>query len=237
MNGGSTSAKSSSTAKTPQPSETSPNSGTAQAVRCRSGRGKSVAKPNTTPLPRAKQRGRSSERHQDREGAVIPARGVSRTEQMRSLIAALPPEKQPLTMPTGDLFFRTANSVCIVLPPPHPALNAHNKGHWRKKTKLVKSLRWWSARTAANAMKELKLQTFAKASIGYLFYFPDDIQRDSANAIQSQKPAVDGLVDAKLLSNDNWQTLHLAGAICGIDRKNPRTVLVITPIDSVPSVP
>lgn len=193
-----------------------------------------MGKPIESPLSRAKQRERSSERQQARVGA---APGTSRTEQMRAMIAALPPEKQPLTLPKGDQFFRADGSVCIVLPPPHPALNAHNKGHWRKKTKLVKSLRWWACQAAKKAVESLKLKTFQKAAVTYYFYFSDDIQRDTANAVQSQKPAIDGLVDAKLLANDNWQCLFLAGARCGIDRENPRTVIVLEPIDAVPSVP
>lgn len=166
---------------------------------------------------------------------------MSRVDQMRAMVSQLPPEKQPLLFPKGDQFFVGTMadglpSIAIVLPPPHAALNAHNKGHWSKKTKLVKTLRWLACQTAKKAMDAFKLKPIETAAIEYRFYFPDDIHRDSANAVQSQKPAIDGLVDAKLIARDNWQSLFLSGVYCGIDAANPRTVVLVHAINSIPTL-
>ena len=50
--------------------------------------------------------------------------------------------------------------------------------------------------------------------------------RDEANLIQSQKPAIDGVVDAKVIPDDSIKYLHIAGIWCGEDSENPRVELI-----------
>lgn len=149
------------------------------------------------------------------------------------------PCKLPLQMPKGPTFvWQDAVTLVLVLPPPHPALNAHNKGHWSKKTKLVKSLRWWTKRVVEKAQESLtRKRKWDAATINYLFFFPDDIQRDSANAVQALKPAIDGIVDSGLIPDDDWKHLFQSSVYCAVDRVNPRTVIVLRRAIDIPADP
>jgi hypothetical protein len=109
-----------------------------------------------------------------------------------------------------------------VLPEVHAGLNSHNKGHWNTKQKLVQALRW-KAKTRASAYR---FPTWPAATVEYRFFFPDGLRRDEANAVQSQKAAVDGVVDAGLFPSDDYLYLHIVGVFCTIDKKNPRTELL-----------
>lgn len=142
---------------------------------------------------------------------------------MRELAKRLPPEHRPLVDPAGQLFHATEDTILLVLPECHAGLNAHNKGHWSKKQILVKALRW-KAKTRAQSCQ---VKAWEAATIEYRFFFPDAIRRDQANAIQSQKPAIDGIVDSGLLRYDDWQHLHITGVFCAIDASNPRTELLL----------
>ena len=116
------------------------------------------------------------------------------------------------------------DTITIVLPPVNPKLNAHNKGHWRGKAAAVKSLR---NLTHALTLEQTR-ERWPAATIQYRFYFPDKRRRDEANAIHSQKAAVDGVVDAGLIPDDDWQHLSIAGVTCEVDRDNPRVEFVFT---------
>ncbi|MCP4782799.1 MAG: hypothetical protein GY903_00985 [Fuerstiella sp.] len=116
------------------------------------------------------------------------------------------------------------DAITIVLPPVNPKLNAHNKGHWRGKLKAVKSLR----QLAGFLTREQTREQWPAATIQYRFFFPNKLRRDQANAIQSQKAAIDGVVDAGLIPDDDWQHLAIAGVTCEVDRTNPRVELVFS---------
>lgn len=113
--------------------------------------------------------------------------------------------------------------MLITLPPPDSRLHAHNTGHWRDKASAVKSLRAY----AYVIGKAAKSKTFNRARIKYRFFVGDNRRRDSANLIQSQKPAIDGLVDAGVIRDDCWQALRIVGVDVVIDRDKPRVELVI----------
>ena len=142
---------------------------------------------------------------------------------MRELAKKLPADQRPLLDPAGSLFRATTDAILLVLPECHAGLHAHNKGHWSKKQVLVKALRW-KAKTRAEACQ---VKAWEAATIEYRFHFPDEIRRDQANAIQSQKPAIDGIVDSGLIPGDDWKHLHIVAVSCSVDTKNPRTELVL----------
>lgn len=64
------------------------------------------------------------------------------------------------------------------------------------------------------------------AFIEYRFYFGDDRKHDAANAVQSMKAAIDGIVKAGLIPDDDYDHLWIKSICCGIDTKNPRTELI-----------
>lgn len=121
--------------------------------------------------------------------------------------------------------------ISIVLPPPSAKLHAHNKGHWRSKSNAVRELRFSAATLVRAAMARESIQeSWDAAEIEYRFYFKDNRRRDAANAVQAMKPAIDGVVDAGLISDDCWQRLQIVGVVCGIDRENPRTALILNEV-------
>lgn len=117
------------------------------------------------------------------------------------------------------------NQITITLPPPNPKLHAHATGHWRAKAGPTKALR-----NEAKLLTTLELRgrrvKWNKAKVTYRFFFKTRHRRDAANAVQSMKPAIDGVVDSGLIPDDCWEVLEIAGVECHVDRENPRTELV-----------
>lgn len=113
--------------------------------------------------------------------------------------------------------------VVITLPPPDRRLHAHAKGSWRAKAAPTLRLRVIACNEARRLAGGL---SWPAARLRYRFLFADRRRRDAANAIQAMKPAVDGVVDAGLIPDDDWQHLTIDGVHCAVDRDNPRTELV-----------
>ena len=94
-------------------------------------------------------------------------------------------------------------------------------------------LRWLATQRAKKALlchPKLfpKQPAFEVAAVSYTFYMPDDRVCDASNMIQSQKAAIDGIVDSGLIAGDRWQLLRIAEVTVKIDATNPRTVLSFT---------
>lgn len=117
----------------------------------------------------------------------------------------------------------TPAAIAITLPFPDPKLHAHNKGHWRTKRQAVKDLRL-QGMLAANGKVNKPIES---ATICYDIYYPAKRKYDLANTVQSCKPAIDGVVDAGVLVDDNWQVLEIGYVRGHLDRKNPRVVVTI----------
>lgn len=114
--------------------------------------------------------------------------------------------------------------IVIDLPQVNPKLHAHNKGGWRGKSSAVKALRA-EARVKTRNVMPVGYTPWPFAVVVYRFYVPDLRRRDLVNMMQSQKAAIDGVVDAGLLVDDDWQHLAIGAVRCVVDRKNPRVVL------------
>jgi len=143
----------------------------------------------------------------------------------------------PLVIPTGPEWYVGKECVTLVMPPPHPALHAHNTGHWRKKANVVTQLRWLAKQRALSAARAMhangRVYTWSYATISFGFFFADEIQRDRTNCVQSQKPAVDGIVDSKLIAGDDYKRLEIGQILCAVDRDNPRTVICVRKLDGI----
>jgi crossover junction endodeoxyribonuclease RusA len=111
--------------------------------------------------------------------------------------------------------------ITIILPPINPKLHAHNTGHWRTKAQHVSHLKAL-ARIATIAETR---ERWERATVEYRFFVPDLVRRDEANMIHSQKAAIDGVVKAGLIPDDDWTRLHIAGVFVAVDRENPRVEL------------
>lgn len=133
-------------------------------------------------------------------------------------------------------------TVQIELPLPEPALHAHAKGHWRGKAAAVKAARELAFAAALGAtvdaldpvtqrwVNQRRLQRdlrWTTATLHYRFCFPDNRERDAVNYMHMCKAYIDGIVaDAGLVVKDSWQHLEIGRIDCGIDRDNPRVVLM-----------
>ena len=140
----------------------------------------------------------------------------------QEMLQQLPADERPFVDPSGPKFHIAKDTVTLILPPPHIALNAHQGGRWHKKMIFVSALRFRAKETCKAATK-LK---WPAATITYAFYFADRTARDEVNAMQSLKGAIDGIVDAGLIPDDDYKHLHLAGVVCRTDPTNPRTELI-----------
>ena len=127
-------------------------------------------------------------------------------------------------------------TITIELPFPSPELHAHSKGsHWPK-SKATKAAREQAFGFGLQARNKRELpKCDCRSEISYSFFVPDLIARDESNMVQSEKPALDGLVDAGVIFKDDWRHLHTAQIDVELDRERPRVVLRIEWTGIVPS--
>lgn len=93
----------------------------------------------------------------------------------------------------------------VALPPGMELLNANQRTHWRVRHARTKALR----EAAAVLARQQKIPTLARAHIVGVYMPPDRRRRDVANLYPSFKAAIDGLVDAAVLDDDD--DTHLVG--------------------------
>ncbi|MET7713734.1 hypothetical protein [Streptomyces sp. NPDC005407] len=109
-------------------------------------------------------------------------------------------------------------------------INANQTLHYRKKADLVKALR----NTAWALARQAKLPALQRAHIFYVIH-PDTKgrRRDPGNWSPSAKAAVDGLVDAGILPDDNSTRLIGPDPRIGSPIKGSQLVLYITDLDQM----
>lgn len=119
----------------------------------------------------------------------------------------------------------------IKLPLNTQLISANDTLHFRKKAELVKALR----NTAWATARQAKLPALQRAHIFYVLH-PDTKKRrrDPGNWSPSAKAAVDGLVDAGVLPDDNEAHLLGPDPRIGIPIKGGQLVLIITDLDQMP---
>lgn len=109
----------------------------------------------------------------------------------------------------------------IELPAGMRLLNANDRVHWAKKARITRQLR----DTACWLARHQKIPTLRCARIIAEYRPPDRRRRDPANWSPSAKAAVDGLVDAGVLPDDDAR--HLVGPDMRIGQATPRGQLVL----------
>jgi len=108
---------------------------------------------------------------------------------------------------------RPGREFSIRLPWPDRRLHAQTRGsRWKKISATT------AAREAAFMLGQAEKQKatvrlpIEVCEVSYLFVMPSKTRRDVANLIQSCKPFIDGLVDAGIVSGDDWTKMRIAGA-------------------------
>ena len=121
---------------------------------------------------------------------------------------------------------REPRKLVIELPPGLDLLNANDRIHYRARSKKVEALRSEAFRTAGkNPM------TFGKVKIRCIFRAPDNRRRDTANLYPSFKAALDGLVDAKVLHDDNDKFVTEFTLMRGPNRTDKKSQLILEIIE------
>jgi crossover junction endodeoxyribonuclease RusA len=96
--------------------------------------------------------------------------------------------------------------MITIVAPIDNRLHAHAKGHWREKAQATKQARQLAMLLASGGKNRA---IAGKCVVDYLFFVPDKRRRDAANLVQSAKPLIDGVVDAKMISGDHWEVLSI----------------------------
>jgi len=82
------------------------------------------------------------------------------------------------------------------------------------------------AREAVEA-EQIETMPWGKASVQVVFYFKTNHRRDQDNAMGSLKSAYDGIVDAGLVEDDDYEHMKRISPIFKIDRNHPRVEFII----------
>lgn len=94
----------------------------------------------------------------------------------------------------------------VELPLPPRGLHPNARKHWRRRAELKKNYRASAGEWAAVARIENNAKPLDAADITLHYYTTTGRAQDSDNLIAWAKTAIDSLVDARLLSDDNRLT-------------------------------
>lgn len=109
----------------------------------------------------------------------------------------------------------------VELPAGIPLLTANQRPHWRARARLTKTIReaaYWSAKAS-------KVPSLVCAHITVDYRPVDRRRRDPGNWAPSAKAAVDGLVDAGILPDDDAH--HLVGPDMRLGDIAPKAQLIL----------
>jgi crossover junction endodeoxyribonuclease RusA len=112
----------------------------------------------------------------------------------------------------------------IVLPYTKPPLSLNQRLHWAVKAKLVKEVRTATAQLA----KQAKIPPLEAVEITLIYTPKTARKRDTDNLFATLKPAVDGLVDAGVIADDNTEIVtKLSVLIAPVSKTAPKIVLFL----------
>ncbi|GAI29230.1 unnamed protein product [marine sediment metagenome] len=126
----------------------------------------------------------------------------------------------------------TPESVTIVLPLPakvlQPNCTVATMGGRFMKAAAIKRYR----RLAKEAVEAECIETapWEKVSVKARFYFKNTRNRDPDNATGSLKAAYDGIIDAGLVTDDDYEHMKRMPPVFGGDHNYPRVELAITKV-------
>ena len=106
------------------------------------------------------------------------------------------------------MYFDEKQAPLYILPMPRPPsdLSPNARVHWTLKAKQAKKIRYLSKLSAElffNDKENFVFGYFKNAIIKRVFYFKNNIRRDKDNFEGRTKAVSDGLVDAKIIVDDN----------------------------------
>ncbi len=125
-----------------------------------------------------------------------------------------------------------SEQVRIILPLPKRVLSP-NCPVFSRQGRMAKAAATKKYRKMAKeATEDAQVNTgpWSLASVAVVFFHKVKRRRDQDNAMGSLKAAYDGIVDAGLIVDDDWEHLQRELPTFEIDKKNPRVELIVTRI-------
>ena len=116
----------------------------------------------------------------------------------------------------------------IMLPYTKPPLSLNQRLHWAVKAKLVKEVRTTTARLA----EQLQIPPLEAVEITLIYTPKTARKRDTDNLFATLKPAVDGLVDAGILADDNTEIVKKLSVLIKNPSKNQPQLAILLQLSS-----
>ena len=121
------------------------------------------------------------------------------------------------------------NSITITMPLPPKELWQNRPCNWRKKYKVVRNYRL-NSYAGCRVNRCCPDNPWEKASARYVFYWKDKRRRDIMNANAAMKPAMDGIVDAGIIVDDDYKHLTHETTEFKFDKDNPRVEITVSEV-------
>lgn len=115
----------------------------------------------------------------------------------------------------------------VALPAGMKLLNANDRVHWRTRARITKALREAAEKSALDA----HIPPQERISIQAVLHPHDKRRRDPHNWYPSFKAAIDGVVDAGVIPDDDGKHLISIEVVLGTPVRNTQISLRITPLD------
>jgi crossover junction endodeoxyribonuclease RusA len=99
-------------------------------------------------------------------------------------------------------------------------------GHWTRYAPAIATIR----HTACLLARKKQIPKLQQVKIKAIYHPPDNRRRDTSNIFPSVKSAVDGIVDAGVLIDDNDKFVKSVEMVRGDNVKRGKLVIVITEV-------
>jgi Holliday junction resolvase RusA-like endonuclease len=114
----------------------------------------------------------------------------------------------------------------VALPAGLPLLNANGRVHWRTRARITKTLR----EAACVVAKQQRIPRLSRVEMTLVLHPHDKRPRDAHNWFPSFKAAIDGIVDAGVLVDDNTRFLAETRTVLGPVVRHNQIAVHITEI-------
>jgi hypothetical protein len=135
------------------------------------------------------------------------------------------PTPEGVTPPARPAFL--AREWRLEMPPDQELLNANDRIHWSRRSRITRQLR-----SDAHVMARYRrIPRLTRARIDAIYEPPDSRRRDAGNWYPTFKAQIDGLVDAGVLADDDHTHLDGPHMYIGDPFPKGRVVLIITELE------
>ena len=124
-----------------------------------------------------------------------------------------------------------SRQIIVTIPIPPRATQANAGKHWAPKARATKQQRQDAGFSALEAMRRWGIKhPFAKALVFPKFFFRVKSRHDTSNLGTWLKASLDGLADAKVVTND--RDITLLPSVVFVDPLYERVDLLVTEVDN-----